>query len=497
MKQYIMAMDQGTTSCRAILFDRQGAIASVAQKEFAQIYPKPGWVEHDAQEIWACQTAVSKEAMKKIGASAKDIAAIGITNQRETTVVWNRHTGKPVYNAIVWQCRRTADQIRRLEEDGLSEYVQQTTGLIPDPYFSASKLAWILDQVPGAREAAQAGDLIFGTIDTWLIWNLTGGKVHVTDRTNASRTMLYDIHHLCWDEKILSYFNIPSSMLPEVCASGQLYGETDPSLFGSSIPIAGDAGDQQAALFGQCCFEPGDVKNTYGTGCFLLLNTGRKAEVSNEGMLTTIAATVGDEVQYALEGSIFVAGASIQWLRDELHLIGSAAESESCARAVEDTAGVYVVPAFTGLGAPWWDPYARGTIVGITRGCTKDHLVRATLESLAYQTNDILEVMERESGIHLNSLRVDGGASKNDFLMQFQSDILDIEVNRPACVETTALGAAYLAGLTVGYWESAEDVKRNQAIEKTFTPQMAPERRIKQIGEWKRAVKRSLKWEEE
>ena len=497
MKQYIMAMDQGTTSCRTILFDRQGAIVSVAQQEFAQIYPQPGWVEHDPEEIWRCQLAVSEEAMRRIGTSAQEIAAIGITNQRETTVVWNRHTGKPVYNAIVWQCRRTAERIGQLEADGLSDYVHQTTGLIPDPYFSASKIAWILDRVPGVREAAQAGDLLFGTIDTWLIWNLTGGRVHVTDRTNASRTMLYDIHKLCWDERILSYFKIPSCMLPRVCASGEVYGETKPSLFGGSISIAGDAGDQQAALFGQCCFEPGDVKNTYGTGCFLLLNTGEKAEVSNEGMLTTIAATVGDQIQYALEGSIFVAGASIQWLRDEMHLIDSAAESETCARAVEDTAGVYVVPAFTGLGAPWWDPYARGTIVGITRGCTREHLVRATLESLAYQTNDILEVMERESGIHLNGLRVDGGASRNDFLMQFQADILDIEVHRPACVETTALGAAYLAGLSVGFWESAEDVKRNQAIEKTFAPQMPSERREKQIREWKRAVQRSLEWAKE
>ena len=497
MKRYIMAMDQGTTSCRTILFDRQGSIVSVSQREFAQIYPQPGWVEHDPEEIWRCQLAVSKEALQKIGASAQDVAAIGITNQRETTVVWNRHTGKPVYNAIVWQCRRTSDQIRQLEADGLSDYVRQTTGLIPDPYFSASKAAWILNNVPGAREEAKAGNLLFGTVDTWLIWNLTGGRVHVTDRTNASRTMLYDIHRLCWDEKILAYFDIPSGMLPRVCASGELYGETDPSLFGGAVSIAGDAGDQQAALFGQCCFEPGDVKNTYGTGCFLLLNTGEKAEVSDQGMLTTVAATVGNRVQYALEGSIFVAGASIQWLRDELHLIDSAAESESCARAVEDTAGVYVVPAFTGLGAPWWDPYARGTIVGITRGCIKEHLVRATLESLAYQTNDILEVMERESGIHLNGLRVDGGASRNDFLMQFQADILNIEVNRPACVETTALGAAYLAGLTVGYWESAEDVKRNQAIEKTFVPQMPKERRTKQIREWKRAVARSLEWAKE
>ena len=497
MKQYIMAMDQGTTSCRTILFDRQGAIVSVAQQEFAQIYPQPGWVEHDPEEIWSCQMAVSEEAMRQVGASAQEIAAIGITNQRETTVVWNRHTGKPVYNAIVWQCRRTAERIGQLTADGLADYVHQTTGLIPDPYFSASKIAWILDQVPGAREEAQAGDLLFGTIDTWLIWKMTGGRVHVTDRTNASRTMLYDIHHLCWDERILSYFDIPFCMMPRVCASGEVYGETEPSLFGGSIPIAGDAGDQQAALFGQCCFAPGDVKNTYGTGCFLLLNTGEKPEVSDEGMLTTIAATVGDQIQYALEGSIFVAGASIQWLRDEMHLISSASESEACARAVEDTAGVYVVPAFTGLGAPWWDPYARGTIVGITRGCTREHLVRATLESLAYQTNDILEVMERESGIHLNSLKVDGGASRNDFLMQFQADILHIDVNRPACVETTALGAAYLAGLSVGYWESTEDVKRNQAIEKTFVPQMSSERRTKQIREWKRAVQRSLEWAKE
>ena len=497
MKKYVMALDQGTTSSRCVLFDHQGNICSMAQKEFRQIYPEPGWVEHDPMEIWSSQLAVAAEAISKIGATGTEIAAIGITNQRETTVVWNRHTGLPVYNAIVWQCRRTAGCIEKLKEDGLSEYVHNTTGLIPDAYFSASKVAWILDNVEGAREEAEAGNLMFGTIDTWLIWNLTKGTVHVTDYTNASRTMMYNIHDLCWDEKILEYFHIPKSMLPKVCPSSYVYGYTETSVLGGSIPITGAAGDQQAALFGQCGFSAGEVKNTYGTGCFLLMNTGEKAVTSENGLLTTIAANAEGKIQYVLEGSVFVAGAGIQWLRDEMRMIKNAAQSEEYAMSVKDTNGVYVVPAFTGLGAPYWNQYARGPIVGITRGCSKEHFIRAVLESMAYQTKDILEVMKKESGVDITGLKVDGGASMNNFLMQFQADILDVEVLRPECVETTALGAAYLAGIAVGYWDNVNDVRENWVLSKTFVPQIAEEEREKILKGWTRAVVGALAWADE
>ena len=497
MKKYVMALDQGTTSSRCVLFDHQGNICSMAQKEFRQIYPEPGWVEHDPMEIWSSQLAVAAEAISKIGATGTEIAAIGITNQRETTVVWNRHTGLPVYNAIVWQCRRTAGCIEKLKEDGLSEYVHNTTGLIPDAYFSASKVAWILDNVEGAREEAEAGNLMFGTIDTWLIWNLTKGTVHVTDYTNASRTMMYNIHDLCWDEKILEYFHIPKYMLPKVCPSSYVYGYTETSVLGGSIPITGAAGDQQAALFGQCGFSAGEVKNTYGTGCFLLMNTGEKAVTSENGLLTTIAANAEGKIQYVLEGSVFVAGAGIQWLRDEMRMIKNAAQSEEYAMSVKDTNGVYVVPAFTGLGAPYWNQYARGTIVGITRGCSKEHFIRAVLESMAYQTKDILEVMKKESGVDITGLKVDGGASMNNFLMQFQADILDVEVLRPECVETTALGAAYLAGIAVGYWDNVNDVRENWVLSKTFVPQIAEEEREKILKGWTRAVVGALAWADE
>ena len=497
MKKYVMALDQGTTSSRCVLFDHQGNICSMAQKEFRQIYPEPGWVEHDPMEIWSSQLAVAAEAISKIGATGTEIAAIGITNQRETTVVWNRHTGLPVYNAIVWQCRRTAGCIEKLKEEGLSEYVHNTTGLIPDAYFSASKVAWILDNVEGAREEAEAGNLMFGTIDTWLIWNLTKGTVHVTDYTNASRTMMYNIHDLCWDEKILEYFHIPKSMLPKVCPSSYVYGYTETSVLGGSIPITGAAGDQQAALFGQCGFSAGEVKNTYGTGCFLLMNTGEKAVTSENGLLTTIAANAEGKIQYVLEGSVFVAGAGIQWLRDEMRMIKNAAQSEEYAMSVKDTNGVYVVPAFTGLGAPYWNQYARGTIVGITRGCSKEHFIRAVLESMAYQTKDILEVMKKESGVDITGLKVDGGASMNNFLMQFQADILDVEVLRPECVETTALGAAYLAGIAVGYWDNVNDVRENWVLSKTFVPQIAEEEREKILKGWTRAVVGALAWADE
>ena len=496
MKKYIMALDQGTTSSRCILFDKQGNVCSMAQKEFPQIYPNPGWVEHNPMEIWSSQLSVATEAISKIGASGEDIAALGITNQRETTIVWNRHTGEPVYNAIVWQCRRTADKIKQLMEDGLSDYVHRTTGLVPDAYFSASKLAWILDHVEGARKEAEAGNLLFGTVDTWLIWNLTKGAVHVTDYTNASRTMMFDIHRLCWDEKLLEYFRIPRQMLPEVKASSCIYGYTENSVLGGEITIAGAAGDQQAALFGQCCFSAGEVKNTYGTGCFLLMNTGEKAVTSKNGLLTTIAAGMENQVQYALEGSIFVAGAGIQWLRDEMDLLKDAAQSEEAALSVEDTNGVYVVPAFTGLGAPYWNPYARGTVVGLTRGCRKEHFIRAVLEAMAYQTADILKIMEQESGVDIVQLKVDGGAARNNFLMQFQSDLLNVDVLRPECVETTALGAAYLAGIAVGYWKDQEDIRKNWALSRTFHAGMVQERRERLLAGWKRAVKCALVWAE-
>ncbi len=497
MGKYVMALDQGTTSSRCILFDKAGNIAGMAQKEFRQIYPQPGWVEHDPLEIWSSQMSVMTEAVSGIGASIADVTAIGITNQRETTIVWDRKTGRPVYNAIVWQCRRTADRIEQLKEDGMAEKVREITGLIPDAYFSGSKIAWILDHVEGARERAERGELLFGTVDTWLIWNLTRGAVHATDYTNASRTMLYDIRNLRWDRELLDYFHIPASMLPKVQPSGSLFGYTSEEVTGGRIPIAGVAGDQQAALFGQCCFQPGEVKNTYGTGCFLLMNTGERAVASEHGLLTTIAASAGDRVEYALEGSVFVAGASIQWLRDELRMIRTAAESEQYCRAVTDTAGVYVVPAFAGLGAPYWQQYARGTIVGLTRGAGREHFIRATVESLAYQVYDVIGAMQKDSGITLSSLKVDGGASANNFLMQFQADILDTPVVRPRCIETTALGAAYLAGLTAGFWKDKEEIRGNWQIDQRFRPKMDAGKRGELTKGWHRAVKCALAWAEE
>ncbi|MBE5865332.1 MAG: glycerol kinase GlpK [Lachnospiraceae bacterium] len=497
MKTYIMALDQGTTSSRCILFDEKGQICSMAQKEFTQIYPQPGWVEHNPMEIWSSQLAVAAEAMAKIGVEASQIKGIGITNQRETTIVWDKNTGEPVYNAIVWQCRRTADRIEKLKKDGMDEKIRLCTGLIPDAYFSVSKIEWILDNVKGARERAEKGELLFGTVDTWLIWNLTKGAVHVTDYTNASRTMLFNIHSLEWDGELLDYFRIPKIMLPKVMPSSYIYGHTDLSVLGGEIPIAGAAGDQQAALFGQCCFEQGEVKNTYGTGCFLLMNTGNQAIVSKSGLLTTIAATADDKVEYALEGSVFVAGAGVQWLRDGMDMVRTSAETEKLALQVENTAGVYVVPAFAGMGAPYWNPYARGTVVGLTRGCTKAHFVRATLESIAYQTADLIRAMEQDSGIDLKSLKVDGGASANNFLMQFQSDVVNARVERPGCIETTALGAAYLAGLAVGYWQSKEQIKANWQIGATFEPGMSDTERELLLQGWKRAVKCALVWAED
>ncbi len=494
MEKYIMSLDQGTTSSRCILFDKKGNIASLAQKEFTQIYPEPGWVEHDPMEIWSSQIGVVIEAMAKIGASAEDIAGIGITNQRETTIVWNRETGMPVHNAIVWQCRRTAGICENLKAQGFEEKIKGKTGLILDAYFSGTKVKWILDNVPGAREEAEKGNLLFGTVDTWLIWNLTKGKVHVTDYSNASRTLMFNIHELEWDEELLELLGIPESMLPEVKPSSMIYGHTDPSITGGEIPIAGAAGDQQAALFGQACFEPGTAKNTYGTGCFMLMNTGKKAVDSSRGLLTTIAWCIDGKVDYALEGSVFVAGAAIQWLRDELKLIETAAASVEYASSVEDTNGVYVVPAFVGLGAPYWDPYARGIIVGLTRGAKKEHIIRATLEALAYQTNDVLKIMQLESGISLRALKVDGGACANDFLMQFQSDILDVPVQRPVIIETTALGAAYLAGLATGYWKNRDEIASNWAVSRTFTPGMSHNERTHLTSGWEEAVKRSRGW---
>lgn len=494
--KYIMALDQGTTSSRCILFDHAGNICSSVQKEFTQIFPHPGWVEHNAKEIWDVTLEVSRAAMDKLGVSAVDIAGIGITNQRETTVVWDKETGEPIANAIVWQCRRTADIIDRLIKDGYGEMLRAKTGLVPDAYFSASKIKWLLDNVPGARSRAEAGKLLFGTIDTWLIWKLTGGKVHVTDRTNASRTMLYNIHELRWDDELLKLFNIPASMLPQVKPSSCVYGKSEFELYGGEIPISGAAGDQQAALFGQCCFEPGQMKNTYGTGCFMLLNTGSDMVESRSGLITTIAASCGEDAQYALEGSVFVAGAAIQWLRDELSVISSASESLQYALSVPDTAGGYVVPAFTGLGAPWWNQRARGVVVGLTRGFSRAHLVRATLESLAYQSYDIVRAMETDSGIPVSDLKVDGGACSNDFLMQFQADILGADVVRPRCIETTALGAAYLAGLAVGFWSGLDDVRGNWAVDKTFVPSMADEKRKELTDGWHKAVKCALTWAE-
>ena len=496
MAQYIMALDAGTTSNRCILFDQEGRVRAAAQKEFPQIFPKPGWVEHDAREIWATQLGVAVEAMGKIGATAADIAAIGITNQRETTVVWDRATGEPMYNAIVWQCRRTSAYCDELKARGYAEAIRRKTGLVVDAYFSGPKIRWILDNVPGARRRAEAGELLFGTVETWLIWLLTGGRVHVTDYSNASRTMLFNINTLDWDEELLDLMDIPRSMLPTPVPSSQVYGETDPGFFGRSIPIAGAAGDQQAALFGQACFTPGQAKNTYGTGCFLLMNTGDKPVFSSSGLVTTVAWGLGSRVSYALEGSIFVAGAAIQWLRDELRLIDSAADSEYHAGKVADTAGCYVVPAFTGLGAPYWDQYARGAIVGLTRGVNKNHIIRATLESIAYQVSDVLEAMRADSGIALTSLKVDGGASSNNVLMQLQADILQVTVHRPVCVETTALGAAYLAGLAVDYWSSQEEIARNWAVDRTFLPAITTQERDKKLQGWKRAVTRAFDWEE-
>ena len=497
MKKYIMALDAGTTSNRCILFNEKGDMCSVAQREFHQHFPKPGWVEHDADEIWASMLGVAVEAMSMIGAAAENIAAIGITNQRETAIVWDKNTGEPVYHAIVWQCRRTARYCDLLKERGLTDSFRKKTGLVIDAYFSATKIRWILDHVPGARERAERGELLFGTVETWLIWKLTKGAVHVTDYSNASRTMLFNINTLEWDRDILEVLNIPESMLPEVKPSSCVYGCTDPPFFGGPIPIAGAAGDQQSALFGQTCFHPGEAKNTYGTGCFLLMNTGERPVFSENGLVTTIAWGIDGKVTYALEGSIFVAGAAIQWLRDEMRLIDSSEDSEYMAKKVSDTNGCYVVPAFTGLGAPYWDQYARGTIVGITRGVNKYHIIRATLESIAYQVNDVLVAMEADSGIRLEALKADGGASANDFLMQTQADIIGAPVNRPRCVETTAMGAAYLAGLAVGYWSGPEDIRKNWAVDRTFEPAISGEERAGKLKGWKKAVKYAYGWAKE
>ncbi len=497
MAKYVMALDAGTTSNRCILFDEKGRICSKAQKEFPQYFPKPGWVEQDANEIWSTQLGVAVEAMSKIGATAGDIAAIGITNQRETAVVWDRETGEPVCRAIVWQCRRTSDYCDFLKEKGLTEVFREKTGLVIDAYFSATKIKWILDNVEGTRKAAESGRLLFGTVETWLIWKLTKGRVHVTDYSNASRTMLFNIRELKWDEEILKELDIPVRMLPQVRSSSCIYGEADSSFFGGPIPIGGAAGDQQSALFGQTCFEKGEAKNTYGTGCFLLMNTGESPVFSKNGLVTTIAWGLDGKINYALEGSIFVAGALIQWLRDELHLIDRAADSEAMAMKVTDTNGCYVVPAFTGLGAPHWDQYARGTITGITRGVNKYHIVRAALESLAYQVNDVITAMEADSGILLSALKVDGGACINNFLMQFQADIIGAPVHRPVCIETTAMGAAYLAGLAVGYWKNKEDVIRNWQIDRVFASGMEEAARKRAIAGWNRAVKCSYRWARE
>ena len=492
-----MALDAGTTSNRCILFNRAGEMCSVAQKEFTQYFPKPGWVEHDANEIWTTQLGVALSAMNKVGASAADIAAIGITNQRETTIVWDKATGEPVYHAIVWQCRRTSALCDELKARGLTETFRQKTGLVIDAYFSATKLKWILDNVPGARAKAEAGQLLFGTVETWLIWKLTGGRLHITDYTNASRTMLFNIHTLQWDEDILRELDIPRGMLPTPVPSSQLYGQTDPILFGGSIRIAGAAGDQQAALFGQTCFAAGEAKNTFGTGGFLLMNTGETPVLSRNGLVTTVACGLNGKVNYALEGSIFVAGAAIQWLRDELRLLEDARDSEYMAQKVPDTNGCYVVPAFTGLGAPHWDQYARGAIVGLTRGCNKNHIIRATLDSLCYQVNDVLHAMEADSGIALKALKVDGGACANNYLMQTMADISSLPVQRPCCVETTALGAAYLAGLAVGYWESAGDVLQNWRVDRTFLPAIPEQERAKRIKGWNKAVRCAYHWAED
>ncbi len=489
MKKYIMALDQGTTSSRCILFDTNGDIVNMAKKEITQFYPDLGYVEHNPLEIWSSQLGVCLEAMALVNADYKDIIAIGITNQRETTIVWDKNTGKPIYYAIVWQCKRTADYVEEIKKTPMANTIKEKTGLLPDAYFSATKIKWILDHVDGAREKAKNGELLFGTVDTWLIWNLTKGKVHATDYTNASRTMLFNIHTLEWDKELCDYFDIPMEMLPEVKSSSGIFGYTEEHVLGGEIPIAGVAGDQQAALFGQCCFNPGEAKNTYGTGCFLLMNTGKEAISSNSGLVTTIAASVNNEIEYALEGSVFVGGASVQWLRDEMKLVDKAYETEEYAESVTDTAGVYLVPAFVGLGAPYWDQYARGTAVGMTRGCKKEHFIRATLESIAYQTHDVLKVMEKDSNITLTSLKVDGGASANNFLMQFQSDILDLSVYRPECIETTALGVAFLAGLATGVYKNKEEIKQNWKLGHSFSPDMSNEKRNKLLKGWSVAVK--------
>lgn len=489
MDKYIMALDLGTTSCRCIIFDKNGRICSAAQKEFTQYFPQPGWVEHDAEEIWATQTGLMYEAMSKIDITINEIAGIGITNQRETTVLWDKETGRPVHKAIVWQCRRTAGYCDELKKLGMAEFFRSKTGLVLDAYFSATKLRWLLDNAIGARERAEKGELLFGTVDSWIIWKLTGGKVHVTDYSNASRTMLFNIHTLKWDEEILRVLKIPQQILPEVKPSSHVYGYTDSKLFGREVPIAGAGGDQQCALFGQTCFERGEVKNTYGTGGFMLMNTGTAPVNSHNGLVTTIAWGVDDKVEYALEGSIFVAGAAVQWLRDELGLIRDAAESEVLAKSVPDANGCYVVPAFVGLGAPYWDQHARGAIVGLTRGVNRNHIVRATLESIAYQVNDVLTAMQEDSGMPITSLRVDGGACDNDFLMQFQADILNTPVVRPYCIETTAMGAAYLAGLAVGYWRSKEEILANHVIAAEFKPQMGQAKRESLLQGWHNAVK--------
>ena len=497
MPKYMMALDSGTTSNRCILFDRAGRIVSVAQREFTQYFPQPGWVEHDANEIWATLLGVAVEAMQMAGAAAADIAAIGITNQRETTIVWDKTTGEPVYHAIVWQCRRTSEYCDELRGRGLTARFREKTGLVLDAYFSATKLHWLLENVPGVRERAAKGELLFGTVETWLIWKLTGGRAHVTDYSNASRTMLFNINTLDWDEEILAELNIPRSMLPKPMPSSGLLGTTDPSLLGGEIPITGAAGDQQAALFGQTCFQPGEAKNTYGTGCFLLMNTGEKPVFSQNGLVTTIAWGLGEKVTYALEGSIFVAGAAIQWLRDEMKLIANAAESEAVAQEVADTNGCYVVPAFTGLGAPYWDQYARGAIVGLTRGCNRAHIVRATLDSLTYQTYDVLNAMRADSGIALASLKVDGGASANNYLMQTQADVIGAPVLRPTCVESTAMGAAYLAGLAVGFWRDQAEIRKIWAVDRTFEPQLDAKSRDARLHGWHRAVQRAFDWAKE
>ena len=497
MKKYIMALDQGTTSSRCILFEKNGKIASMVQREFAQIFPRDGWVEHDPMTIWSTQIGVATEALLKIGASWSDVYGIGITNQRETVVVWNKKTGQPIYNAIVWQCRRTAQYCESLRKDGKEELIKKKTGLVTDPYFSASKIKWILDNTKGAMEMAKNGELCAGTIDSWLIYNLTGGKVHATDTSNASRTMLFNITTLQWDKELCELFDIPMSILPKVLPSASLFGYTDKAIFGREVAIGGVLGDQQAALFGQCCFESGELKNTYGTGAFLLMNTGKEQKFSSEGLLTTVAWSIGDEVTYAIEGSVFTCGAAIQWIRDGLKLIESAQDSEYYASKVADSGGVIVVPAFQGLGAPWWDAYARGMIIGLSRATNKNHIIRATLESMAYQTADVVTLMEKDTAIKLKKLKVDGGASSNNLLMQFQSDILGIEIERPECVETTALGVAYLCGLTLGIYESTEEIKKTRAVEKNFSPMLSEEEKEAKLRRWRNAVKRTLAWSEE